>query len=227
MEALAKPRPKSAVKHTVANKSHKFASTIQYEARIGYGPDISIPSDNVNLQWTKVSPPISYVPKMLPVEDIVTSSKDETAALVTTGTHPSDTPEDLSAEVDSEEEEAQQEPTGLEKIVDEIAYKFWDCGRCLSMGHVISDCTREIRCRNCYRYGHIARSCLNRFSKSAKKWVPKKLKAPTRNESGESTTRALTVSVLTTFNHIGQKLGVPVETLFFTALSTDTSPTYL
>jgi hypothetical protein len=103
--------------------------------------------------------------------------------------HSTGSSEDSIAEVDSEEEEARQEPTGLEKIVEDMAYKFWDCGRCLSMGLVIKDCTREICCRNCYKYGHIARSCLNRFSKSAKQWASKKLGAPTGQKSRENKTR--------------------------------------
>jgi hypothetical protein len=42
------------------------------------------------------------------------------------------------------------------------------------MGHDTVGCTRDIRCCNCYNYGHKAKNCLNRFSKRLQKWVPKK-----------------------------------------------------
>ncbi|KAK1645987.1 hypothetical protein QYE76_063792 [Lolium multiflorum] len=34
---------------------------------------------------------------------------------------------------------------GLEEVIDDIAYRFWECGRCLSMGHTVVGCTRDIR----------------------------------------------------------------------------------
>ena len=36
---------------------------------------------------------------------------------------------------------------GLAAVVDDIAYRFWKCGRCLTMAHDTKDCTRRIRCR--------------------------------------------------------------------------------
>jgi hypothetical protein len=39
---------------------------------------------------------------------------------------------------------------GLEEVVNDIAYRFWDCGRCLPMGHDIGQCQNKIRCRSCF-----------------------------------------------------------------------------
>jgi hypothetical protein len=43
---------------------------------------------------------------------------------------------------------------GLEDVIDDTAYQFWECGRCLSMGHTSVGCIRDIRCRTCFNYGH-------------------------------------------------------------------------
>jgi hypothetical protein len=60
------------------------------------------------------------------------------------------------------------ELTGLEEVVADIAYRFWECGRCLSMGHVKEACMREVRCRSCFNYGHIEKDCLIKLAKSSK-----------------------------------------------------------
>lgn len=36
------------------------------------------------------------------------------------------------------------------------------CSHCLTPGHRALDCVRKIRCKSCFHYGHIARSCLSR-----------------------------------------------------------------
>jgi hypothetical protein len=56
-------------------------------------------------------------------------------------------------------------------MIENMAFEVWKCGRCLSMVHDIVNCVNEIRCRNCYKYGHIRRNCLSRNSMV---WVPKK-----------------------------------------------------
>lgn len=33
------------------------------------------------------------------------------------------------------------------------------CYRCLSPHHLVCDCRQQIRCKACFRYGHLARSC--------------------------------------------------------------------
>jgi hypothetical protein len=67
------------------------------------------------------------------------------------------------------------ELTGLEEVVADIAYRFWECGHCLSMGHVKEACMREVRCRSCFNYGHIEKDCLIKLAKSSKQWRPKPL----------------------------------------------------
>jgi hypothetical protein len=68
-----------------------------------------------------------------------------------------------------------QESTGLEEVVKDIAFRFWKCSKCLSMGHMVADCTNQIRCKSCYFYGHIAKNCIKGLAKSRKQWVPKRV----------------------------------------------------
>jgi hypothetical protein len=65
-------------------------------------------------------------------------------------------------------EEAQKD---FENLIDDMAFKVWKCGRCLSLKHESKDCTFDIRCRSCFNYGHIRKNCLNR--NMHKVWVPK------------------------------------------------------
>jgi hypothetical protein len=58
----------------------------------------------------------------------------------------------------------------FQNMIDDMVFRVWKYGRCLSMDHEIFNCTNEIRCRNCYKYGHIKRNCL---SQKSKVWVPK------------------------------------------------------
>ena len=56
----------------------------------------------------------------------------------------------------------QTHPNGMDslsEVVNDIAFRFWDCSRCMSMGHHISACQNKIRCRACYRLGHKERNC--------------------------------------------------------------------
>jgi hypothetical protein len=79
------------------------------------------------------------------------------------------------------EEEAQQD---FEKMIDDMAFKVWACGRCLHMGHQTKDCENDIRCRACFSYGHIKRNCFGQ-NKRKKQWVPK-LVDSTSNKGPES-----------------------------------------
>jgi hypothetical protein len=62
--------------------------------------------------------------------------------------------------------------SGLEDVINDIAYHFWECGHCLSMCHKRQSCSNRIRCRRCFRSGHIEKECLN--DKTVQIWVPKK-----------------------------------------------------
>ncbi|KAM0880622.1 hypothetical protein ACQ4PT_033457 [Festuca glaucescens] len=76
------------------------------------------------------------------------------------------------------------DPFGINKLVDDMAYRVWNCGKCLSMGHKTAACTNQIRCRGCFSYRHIRKECLK--IKYAKKWAPKK-KAPCTSDIVERT----------------------------------------
>jgi hypothetical protein len=62
---------------------------------------------------------------------------------------------------------------GLDEVVDDIAYRFWECGSCLSMGHDSKSCTKRVRCRFCFRSGHFRKTCLDWLRQKNKCWVPK------------------------------------------------------
>lgn len=47
------------------------------------------------------------------------------------------------------------------------------CFRCLSLRHLVRECTSEIRCKACYNYGHVARLCIRRRLASKHAWQEK------------------------------------------------------
>ena len=62
----------------------------------------------------------------------------------------------------------------FDDMIENLAAKFWDCQHCLGMGHQTMTCTNRIRCRNCFRSGHIKRDCTGQPPNSSF-WVPKVL----------------------------------------------------
>jgi hypothetical protein len=83
----------------------------------------------------------------------------------------------LSGEKEVSDAEGQEEdPHGyiaLENLVDDMAFQFWECSRCLSMGHNVNDCTRKLRCHFCFRYGHFQKNCFDWKQSKLVKWVAK------------------------------------------------------
>jgi hypothetical protein len=57
------------------------------------------------------------------------------------------------------------------RLIDDLADQFWHCDRCLSLSHDTISCTGKIRCKGCFRYGHI-KSDYWRVKKSFQ-WVVK------------------------------------------------------
>jgi hypothetical protein len=88
-----------------------------------------------------------------------------------------ETSQATAAFLNLEEEEAHNEPIGLERVVEDIVFQFRGCSQCLLMGHNNQDCTRKIRFCNCYRLGHIAKSCFKQLFESLQRWVPKKIQS--------------------------------------------------
>jgi hypothetical protein len=62
---------------------------------------------------------------------------------------------------------------GLMEVIDDIAFRFWECSRYLSMGHNSAQCSNDIRCRKCFNYGHIGKNCFASLGKKSMKWIPK------------------------------------------------------
>jgi hypothetical protein len=60
---------------------------------------------------------------------------------------------------------------------------FLGCFRCLGKGHWARSCRSDIRCRFCYLYGHIEKSC---FREKKKKIKPLLLEAQARHRSTNS-----------------------------------------
>jgi hypothetical protein len=64
------------------------------------------------------------------------------------------------------------DPFGIAEMVDDMAYRVWKCGRCLSLSHFQVDCINDVRCRLCFRYGHVRKDCF--AAKNKQVWVPKR-----------------------------------------------------
>jgi hypothetical protein len=61
----------------------------------------------------------------------------------------------------------------FEAMINDMTDKVWKCNHCLNLSHETLDCTNEIHCRACYRYGHIKRNCLLSKAHEGIKWVQK------------------------------------------------------
>ncbi|KAM0894957.1 hypothetical protein ACQ4PT_024153 [Festuca glaucescens] len=154
LAALKSKAPRSALaKSHVSGKKLQFAETIHYEACLGYQcPDGASVQENV------------MAAHAYPLHSAESSGNSQGKEILP-GSGLAD---------DVSHEQAQKY---FEKLVDDMVYKVWACGRCLHMGHQTKDCTNDIRCRACFSYGHIKKNCLGAKQKSAQIWVPKRTKA--------------------------------------------------
>ena len=57
-------------------------------------------------------------------------------------------------------------------MIEDTAVKYWDCQNCLGMGHMSDTCTNRIRCRLCFRSGHVKKDCPG-INAGSTVWVPK------------------------------------------------------
>jgi hypothetical protein len=162
VNALKLAKPKSAIKKSYAvKKKLTFASTLDYVARKGYTSDSSIQKST----------------------DIVTvpgnASNGKTSRdVVVSNVTPSDTTPPISEQLNNGKAPIDlvenSNNDGLDDVVNDIAFRFWKCSKCLSMDHVRDTCTNRIRCRGCFHYGHKERNCFNKVV-GARQWVPKKV----------------------------------------------------
>ncbi|KAM0838927.1 hypothetical protein ACQ4PT_060651 [Festuca glaucescens] len=195
LQAMNSSTPKSALRsNPIARKNLRFAHQIQYQVCKGYTP----PS-KTNTQ--PISPKIASQHLMLvSLSDKCIGSKEKMVAnessrlkiLNSTNTAASVGAEKAGSAVlnlvgsskvsskvnglDSDKAQSRDEPAGLdglEEVVNDIAFRFWECSRCLSMGHNSSQCVKDIRCRECFNYGHIAKNFFAFLAKKSKKWIPK------------------------------------------------------
>jgi hypothetical protein len=150
---------KSAMKSANgAKRKLQFASDMVYVARKGYKSGTVV--DNKHISSSKDSRAECSISAsqvtMTPVCDPNGSSR-------------------LNQHSDSDKGDRVDDLHGLEEVVNDIADRFWRCARCLSMKHDKGSCTNQIRCRGCYRYGHVEKSCFNKIGKNNQLWVPKRV----------------------------------------------------
>ncbi|KAM0885808.1 hypothetical protein ACQ4PT_030071 [Festuca glaucescens] len=168
-----------------AKKRLTFAAEVAYPACVGYSVqsqkvsnDPQSPSLSAGLDSTKViiADNILKVGQEIQIPFGTASRSTEQSGQIQTQADelaPNRASISSMTQVDPRTEFHKHGLDGLEDVIDDIAYRFWECGRCLSMGHTSVGCTRDIRCRTCFNYGHKEQSCLIWLTKKSKKWVPK------------------------------------------------------
>ncbi|KAM0886010.1 hypothetical protein ACQ4PT_029953 [Festuca glaucescens] len=164
MQAMRNPAPCPTVKTKQAEgKKLIFAHTLSYPACKGYKDPIA---DVQSESQQKNVVPAADGPSLTDNIQQMQSGPSE---------QPNILEKDLGTETlpDKQHEEQHRCLDGLEEVVDDIAYRFWECGRCLSMGHDSMSCTKRVRCRFCFRYGHFRKKCYDWFKQKNKCWVPK------------------------------------------------------
>jgi hypothetical protein len=152
MLALQKEKPKSIVHSGVYRpKQLKFADDLSYTACVGYSrPKVSITGEE-------------NAESVVATTDVLVTGTSSSTVGPCTDTISSDMP--LNHEKDN----------AFENMIDEMAFNFWTCSKCLSLGYVTNDCKNQIRCKACYRYGHIKKNCLISNRKGKQCWVPKRV----------------------------------------------------
>jgi hypothetical protein len=164
LSALKKPAPKSIMRPPAGSyrKKLNFAESLCYEACNGY-QDAKLPKKTGVLIHDSVAVPSKAI---IPFGNFNTDSVVN-AATSSSGTRHESVSEELHSDLNDNLD-------GLKQLVDDMAFQFWECSRCLSMGHKVSACTNDIRCKKCFPYGHIGKSCFNSLAKKDKRWVPRR-----------------------------------------------------
>ncbi|KAK1615922.1 hypothetical protein QYE76_021439 [Lolium multiflorum] len=171
MKGMDKPGPRPIVKTMVTEgKKLNFAEAISYPACKGYKAadtvhsGVSQPADTPTPQGDRVhlSDQTCTSPKPFVSDGSCQSSKES-----------SKEKEKQNVTDDLGNSEQPRSLDGLDEVIDDIAYRFWECGRCLSMGHDSKACTKRVRCRFCFRSGHFRKTCLDWLRQKNQRWVPK------------------------------------------------------
>jgi hypothetical protein len=162
VKALKLAKPKSAIKKSYAvKKKLTFASTLDYVARKGYTND-------------------SPVQKSIDIVTVLAKASNESTLrdVVVSNVIPSDTIPSISKHLNKGKAPVDlmknSDNDGLDEVVNDIAFRFWKCSKCLSMDHLWDTCTNRIHCWGYFHYGHKERNCFNKVV-GARQWVPKKL----------------------------------------------------
>jgi hypothetical protein len=137
LAALKKQVPKPILNlKNKANKKLEFAKNLGYEACLGYHSSAqqgAVTADPPVTLVTSSAPHITYsTTKPLPVEK---NSLNVDAPIEQSN---------LEKHKNLQEERPKSAQDDFGKMIDDMAYKVWNCGRCLSMGHRTPDCTNEI-----------------------------------------------------------------------------------
>ena len=168
-----------------------FADSLSYQACIGYQdpvvrkksgvifPDSFVTDSLPRIVFGAVKPfPFSQRPSSDQRESVLVLNGSHTSSATQLDSNLLESPPapvaQSSAQVDFSTPEAQLAHDDFNRMLDDMVYKVWSCGRCLSMGHSTRACTNDIRCRSCFSYGHIKKHCLGKRILSSMKWVPKK-----------------------------------------------------
>lgn len=201
MNAMRAYKPRSIIKrdHSIRKKLN-FGSVMWYDACKGYrfqasqaltndmqeaGYDL-LPSERIPAspskpeKWTTTEPCIKFSMNK-PLSPQVTALKKKAPGVILPESFSTvDLPDINFGAANSSETDglsvgvSTSGPDDFESMINDMVYKVYDCGKCLSFGHTKETCTNEVRCRFCFHYGHIERKCFLKLSKTKSCWVPKK-----------------------------------------------------
>ena len=194
MQALKLPKPKSSVRSKDGpRKKLAFSESIAYNACKGYTAPIN-PVTRVSPTAFNESPIIfgsfgqSSQHQEATASNLLISNEETVSCIDILTPTPittiqSNGPSMLDGPIN------QPEPHGLEEVVEDIAYRFWRCGRCLTMKHETLECkSKRIRCRVCFKLGHIGKECQTNKPKQTQVWVIKE-QSPGRIDPNPSITK--------------------------------------
>jgi hypothetical protein len=160
MKAMEKPVPRPVVKTTVSEgKKLNFAEAISYPACKGYKEIVTVHPDIS--QSADISAPQDDKVQSAAEQTCSSSAQAKESGGSIQSSKDKDKQPDSDGSLDKTNSEQPRSLDGLDEVIDDIAYRFWECGRCLSMGHDSKSCTKRVRCRFCFRSGHFRKTCLD------------------------------------------------------------------